>query len=147
MLLMKPSAVTSDFLNTGQGSMPLIICKDAPRIWKKLDEAGYREVQVNAALSKKLLEYGREDRPKYVDEVLKSVLNERVPMLVTRFEMLFDPRYEIDVLKFFCEKARFAPIAVKWPGAYSAGKLTYADPEYPDYHEFDCNAYQIRIVL
>ena len=50
------------------------------------------------------------------------------PVLITDFEMLFDPRYEIDVIKLFCDKARITNVAVKWPGKYTNSKLTYAEP-------------------
>ena len=37
-------------------------------------------------------------------------------------------------------------IAVRWPGGNTSTKLTYATPEDPDYHEYDCEKYPIRIV-
>ena len=146
MVILKPSALTAELLTTGQSGMPLVICTDVPRAQKRIQDAGYQEVQINKELSKRLLEIPKDDRPKLVENTLKSMLNYHVPIYVTGFEMLFDPRYEIDVLRFFCEKARIINVAIKWPGGFSNGKLTYASPEESDYHEYDCNAYQIRIV-
>ena len=146
MDVLKPSALTLEVLNAGQSGVPLIICTDVPRVRKRIDSAGYQEVQINMELSKRLLNIPRDDRPKLVEKTLKSMFNYHVPIFVTNFEMLFDPRYEIDILRFFCEKARIINVAIKWPGKLIDGKLTYANPEDPDYHEFDCNAYQIRIV-
>ncbi len=37
--------------------------------------------------------------------------------------MLFDPRYEIDVIKLFCDKARITNVVVKWPGTFINGKV------------------------
>ena len=139
-------ALTTEILSTAQNGVPLVICTDAPRVIKKIESAGYREVQVNQELSKKLLEYPKEERPSLVEKELKSILNNTDPVFVTRFEMLFDPRYKIDVLKLFCDKARLINVAIKWSGLYIDGKLTYASPEDSDYHEFDCQKYQIRIV-
>ena len=143
---LKPSALTTELLNTEQSGVPLVICSEAPRVRKRIESAGYQEVKINKELSKRLLDIPKEDRPKRVEKALKGMLNYHVPIFVTDFEMLFDPRYEIDVLRFFCEKARIINVAIKWPGQFTDGKLTYATPEDPDYHEFDCNAYQIRIV-
>ena len=146
MELLKPSMLSSELLNSGQNRMPLIICTDAPRVKKKLDEAGYKEYQINIHLSKRLLDYQQNVRPSYVEGTLKELLDNSEPVLITEFEMLFDPRYELDVLKFFSDEARLFNVAVKWPGKFSENRLTYANPGDPDYHEFDCNTYQIRIV-
>ena len=146
MDMIKPSALTSEVLNTGQSGVPLIVCTDVPRVLKRIDNAGYQEVQVNMELSRRLLSIPKDDRPKYVEKTLKSMLNYRVPIFVMDFEMLFDPRYEIDILRFFCEKARIINVAIKWPGKFADGKLIYASPEDHDYHEYDCNAYRIRII-
>lgn len=146
MEILKPSALTADFLNTGQNGIPLFICTDVQRARKKLEEASYKTVSVNALLSKALIEYSASERPKHIEAELKKILSYHVPILITDFEMLFDPRYEIDVIKLFCEKARVINVAVKWPGKFTGTKLTYAEPEYKDYHEFNCSLYQIRIV-
>ena len=146
MVILKPSALTAELLTTGQSGMPLVICTDVPRVKKRIQDAGYQEVQINKELSKRLLEIPKDDRPKLVEKTLKSMLNYHVSIYIIGFEILFDPRYEIDVLKFFCEKARIINVAVKWPGRFSNGKLTYASYGDPDYHEYDCNAYQIQIV-
>ena len=146
MDILNLSALTLEFLNSGQSGIPLVICTDALRVLKRIDKAGYKEIQINQELSKRLLDIPKEDRPKCVERKLKNMLNYHVPIFVMDFEMLFDPRYEIDILRFFCEKARIINVAIKWPGQFIEGKLTYANPEDADYHEFDCNAYQIRIV-
>lgn len=147
MEILKPSALNLDLLCGNQSGEPLIICTDAPRVKRALDNAEYQERQINLELARRLLDYPKDERPKYVEQTLKSVTNCTTPILVTDFEMLFDPRYEIDVLRFFCEKARIVNVAVKWPGQFANNKLTYARPEDADYHEYDCNAYHIRIVL
>ncbi len=146
MIIIKSSSLTKELLNTGQCGVPLMICTDTPRVYKKILDAGYHHVKINAELSKRLLEYQINDRPKRVEELLRDILNNVIPIYITDFEMLFDPRYEIDVIKLFCEKARIVNIAVRWPGHFINGNLTYAEPGDPDYHEYDCNAYQIRIV-
>ena len=123
MDILKPSALTSEILNTWQSGVPLVICTDVPRVRKRIDSAGYQEVKINKELSKRLLDIPKDDRPKRVEKTLKGMLNYHVPIFVMDFEMLFDPRYEIDVLRFFCEKARIINVAIRWPGQFTDGKL------------------------
>ena len=146
MDVIKPSSITQEFLNTGQQGIPLIICTDSGRVYKRLESANYKTLQLNEPISKALLDYSPGERPTKVESVFKKTLRFDSSVLITDFEMLFDPRYEIDVIKLFCDRARITNVAVKWPGKFINGKLTYAEPGDPDYHEFDCNAYQIRIV-
>ena len=146
MELIRASSLTSDCINTSPNGTPIIICTESRRVLKKIDEAGYVPIRINAALAKALLEFTPSERPNKVENCFKTLVDSYGSVFITDFEMLFDPRYEIDVIKLFCEKARFVNVAVKWPGKFSSGKLTYANLEDPDYHEFDFNAYQIRIV-
>ena len=60
MDILKPSALTAEFLNAGQSGMPLIICTDVPRVKKRIESAGYEKVQINKELSKRLLEQPKE---------------------------------------------------------------------------------------
>lgn len=145
MLEIQPVSVTADLLSA-PGGMPLIICSASPRLQKRVDAAGYKTIRVNVPLSKALLSFPKEDRPRHVEEELQKILDGSEPILLTDFEMLFDPHYEIDILKIFCERARAVNLAVRWPGGYTPSKLTYAAPEDLDYHEYNCLKYQIRVV-
>ncbi len=146
MEILKASSITLDYLNTGQNGIPLILCSDSGRIIKRVEEAGYQSARINVGLSKTLLSFPPDERPKRVETCFKDLTASQNMLFIRDFEMLFDPRYEIDVIKLFCDKARITNVAVKWPGKFINGKLTYAEPGDPDYHEYDCNAYQIRIV-
>lgn len=146
MVVLKSSALSKEYLNTGQCGVPLIICTDAPRVYKKVLDAGYQTIRVNVALSKQLLAFNQDDRPIVVEGLLSNMLNSIGPIYITDFEMLFDPRYAFDVIKLFCEKARIVSIAVKWPGIFTGSHLLYSEPGDADYHKYDCNNYQIRIV-
>lgn len=53
---LKPSALTTELLNTGQSGVPLVICSEAPRVRKRIESAGYQEVKINKELSKRLLD-------------------------------------------------------------------------------------------
>jgi hypothetical protein len=52
-------------------------------------------------------------RPQFVaDEVMKIVSSIQGPIFLTDYEMLFDPRYSIDVIRFFYELSRRAKIVI-----------------------------------
>ena len=70
---LKPSALTTELLNTGQSGVPLVICSEAPRVRKRIESAGYQEVKINKELSKRLLDIPKEDRPKLVEKALKGI--------------------------------------------------------------------------
>ena len=146
MEILKASALTREYLNSDQNGIPVIICTDAGRVIKRIEEAGYQSISVNVRLSKALLSFPPDERPQRVESCFRMVLETHSMLFIKDFEMLFDPRYEIDVIKLFCNKARTTNVAVKWPGSYINGKLTYAHSGDPDYHEYNCNAYQMRIV-
>lgn len=126
--------------------MPVIICTDSSRTWKRISDAGYQDFRVNLPLSKALLQYKPEERIIYIEKEMHKLLSKPELVFLTDFEMLFDPRYEIDVLKIFCDRARHYPLIIKWPGSISHSKLIYAEYGDPDYHEYDCANYQVVIV-
>ena len=145
MLEIQPVSVTADLLSA-PGGMPLIICSASPHLQKRVDTAGYKTIRINAPLSKALLSFSNEERPRHIEEELQKILSDSEPILLTDFEMLFDPHYEIDILKIFCERARTVNLAVRWPGEYIPSKLTYATPGDLYYHEYNRVKYQIRVV-
>ena len=145
MMIIRQSDVTGETLRSSCG-MPLILCSIPPRIQRMLDDANYQTISINTPLSKALLQYPTEERSARLEKELQIILNADGPLLLIDFEMLFDPRHKIDVLKLFCERARIIDLAILWPGYCSSKKLCYAAPEDPDYHEYDCDKYQIRIV-
>lgn len=145
MVEIKAAALSDEILDFPAG-MPLIICTSAPRIMRKISQHGYQQLRLNAELSKAILAFSPQERAAQIESAVKSLIPIHSSLLVSEFEMLFDPRYKIDVLKLYCERAKSSRIAIVWPGTYEDGKLSYAQPEDPDYNLFYCDNYQIRIV-
>ena len=92
MEILKPSALNSAMLTNVQSGTPLIVCTDAPRVERVLNNTGYQDVQINQELANRLLFYAKDERPSHVEEALKDILNYHVPIYISAFEMLFDPR-------------------------------------------------------
>ena len=145
MVEIKAAALTDEILDSPSG-MPLIICSNAPRVLRKITQHGYQQLRLNVELSKALISFPPQERPAHIETAIKSLIPAHSSLLISGFEMLFDPRYKIDVLKLLCERAKLSRIAVIWPGTYEDGKLSYAQPEDPDYNLFYCINHQIRIV-
>lgn len=145
MVEIKAASLTDEILDSPAG-MPLIICSNAPRVLRKITQHGYQQLRLNAELSKALIPFPPQERQSKIETAIKSLIPRQSTLLISDFEMLFDPRYKIDVLKLFCERAKSSRIAVIWPGTIEDGKLSYAQPEDPDYHLFYGDNYQIRIV-
>lgn len=145
MVEIKAATLNDEILDSPAG-MPLIICSSAPRIIRKISQHGYQQLRLNTVLSKALLAFPPQERPSQIETLIKSLIPPQSALLISEFEMLFDPRYKIDVLKLYCERSKASRMAIIWPGTYEDGKLSYAQPEDPDYNLFYGDNYQIRIV-
>lgn len=145
MIELNASRVTDDILRSSD-RMPFIICTDAPRVSRRISDAGFESVNVNLYLAKALMDYPPEERRLRAEEEFKAILAGKEAVFLENYEMLFDPRYQIDVIKSFCDRARHMKLAAKWPGTYKENHLIYAEPDAPDYYCCDCSRLQIRIV-
>ena len=64
-------------------------------------------------------------------------------LTVTDMDVLFNPAYEIDVLRLLETSYRRKLYSIIWPGRYACGKLTYSEIGYDDYQEYDTSDYDI----
>lgn len=76
--------------------------------------------------------------------VLSSVSEEPV---IKDFDVMFNPEYQVDVIKVFMNVYRKKAFSVIWAGRYEDGKLYYAEEGYRDYKVFDVNDYDITVVI
>ena len=143
----KSSSITNEMLIHKPNGIPIVLCSSAPRVMRKLSDAGYVLLSLNKEVSSVLLKFGADDRPSKVLDVIKKLLEETAAsVIVTDFEMLFDPRYKLDVLNVFCDAARTKNIAVKWCGSVTEDSLCFSEPQYPDYHNYKIQRYTLICV-
>lgn len=71
----------------------------------------------------------------------------KAPTLLEEYEILFDPRYDVDAIKVFTELARRQKVVVKWCGRLNGNSLEYATPDDKDYHSFRIQDYDIICVI
>ena len=95
-------------------------------------------VNVNLALSKKLLELTRTQRSRQVERLLKEVIA-AVPgevVLLDNLEVLFDTSLEVEPLRLLQMSSRNRTVVASWNGSFRAGTLTYAEPGHPEFIQF-----------
>ena len=129
-------------------NMPIVLCSSAPRLKKIIAEAGFKELSLNKILAEALVQKEESLRPQFVsDEAIRIITSIQGPIFLTDYEMLFDPRYNIDVIRLFYELSRRAKIVIKWCGTLDDNHLVYATPAYSDFHSYNIHDYDITCVI
>jgi hypothetical protein len=102
-------------------------------------ERGWPLVNVNLALSEKLLELTAKQRALRVARLVDDIVQEQAAdtVLLDNIEMLFHPDLKQDPLRLLQSLARNRTIVATWRGAQAGSSLTYAVPEHPEFRRFD----------
>jgi len=125
---------------------PVVFCIDKGRLSPYIRE--FKVLSVNRVLSNSLLGYDCGKRNLFVaDELNKIIENSDEPILITDFEMLFNPEYQFDILKLFILANRKHKIAVLWCGRFADGNLRFAEPGYVDYKSYNIKEYDISCII
>ena len=82
-----------------------------------------------------------------LEQIFNKVLD-RYPDGVTikDIDVMFNPEYQVDVLKILIEARKRKKYSVIWPGRFEDGKLIYAEEGYPDYKVYEIANYDITCV-
>jgi hypothetical protein len=129
-------------------NLPIVICSDLPRFNKIIFESGFKELSLNKILVEILVKKDTETRTQFVyEEVIKIITSKQSPVLLTDYEILFDPRYNIDVIRLFYEISRRTKIVIKWCGMLEDDRLVYANPVFKDFHSYNIHDYDIICVI
>lgn len=67
--------------------------------------------------------------------------------IIKDIDVMFNPEYQLDVLRTLINVSKKKSFMVIWPGTYKDGKLIYAQEDYRDYKSFDLNNYDITVVI
>ena len=133
--------------NIAKSNVPTIICNLSKRYLNSIFEISDETISLNLILAQNLLKFNADERTEMVHQEALNLLTQSVtPLLLKDFEMLFDPRYNIDVLRLITEVSRKRKIIAIWPGVLDKDNLVYADAESPDYQVFNINNYDIICV-
>lgn len=140
------SAVEIEKILSWQDSKAIIICTNYNKIKRYFKE--YHTVALGKELADRLIRYPQEQRKEIIFKELDSLLlNSRdEKILVKDIEVLFNPEYKIDVLKYFVGLARVKKVAVVWSGIVVEDYLQYAEIQYEDYQRYLIKNYDIVCV-
>lgn len=130
-----------------RSNVPTIICNLSKRYLNRIFEISDETISLNLILAQNLLKFKSDERPDLVHQEAMNLLTQgAIPLLLKDFEMLFDPRYKIDVVKVIIEVSRRRKIIALWPGTLNESNLVYANAESPDYQVFSIKNYDIICV-
>lgn len=68
-------------------------------------------------------------------------------VVIKDIDVMFNPAYQVDVLKILTEARKSKPYSVIWPGRYENGTLYYSEQGYPDYKTYEVKNYDITCVI
>lgn len=103
---------------------------------------------VSKQLAEALLECKPNRRSMKMGQIFDSVLA-RYPdgVIIKDIDVMFNPEYQIDVLKLLVDARKRKDYKVIWPGRYEDGKLIYGEEGYLDYKVFDVVNYDITFII
>lgn len=143
--------INVSMLNTNvlkKATTPIILCSFSNRVAKLMESGKFVPLNLNIKLAEALLKIPQSQRSRKAnDEIMKIVSECHDPTFLEDYEILFDPRYDIDAIKVFIEISRRQKVVVKWRGRLNGNSLEYAAPEYSDYHSFRIQDYDITCVI
>ena len=125
---------------------PVILCTNRPDLERAINESGYQTVSLNLPLAQSIINLDLREVCSVLPRNVQEILPPSKPVYLVDYEMLFDPRYEVDVLRLFVDIARRNKLIVKWCGKVDGETLTYAEQGYADYKRYKINDYDVVIV-
>ena len=116
--------------------------------YRALEKASMEAVSLSKPLSEAISGCKPNRRSMKLEQIFYSVL-ERYPegVIVKDIDVLFNPDYQVDILRLLTETYKRKRYSVIWPGARSEGKLIYGEEGYRDYKVYDINKYDITCVI
>lgn len=120
---------------------PIIYCNPGSDIL-------HSAVSVNVELAKKLAAIKPNRRTMRMEQCIRQVI-EMLPddTVIKDIDVLFNPNYEIDILRVLSSLAKSKPYRLIWPGEIDGKRLIYADEGYSDYKVYDIEKYDVTCVI
>jgi len=98
------------------------------------ESRNYPYLNINLHLSQRMLELPRSKRPRQVDRIFNTLVDENQGdlLVLDNLEILFDPSLQIDPLRLLKAVSRKQTIVAAWNGTLHDGVLRYAEPDHPE---------------
>lgn len=124
---------------------PVIICDKHESIIQEYNT--FNLISLGIELSDKLVRYKADERDDIVlDELDKLLKNKSRQLIIKDIDILFNPNYKFDILRYFCNLARIKQVIILWNGEVSNGILKYSENGYLDFKKYIIKNYDIICV-
>lgn len=103
---------------------------------------------IGKEIADELLTIKPERRSMKLEQIFNTVLD-RYPdgVIITDIDVMFNPEYQVDVLKILIAARKRKKYSVIWPGSFEDGRLIYAEEGYMDYRVYEIANYDITCVI
>ena len=127
-----------------KAKMPVIFLSPYPALLPK----DHICLDLNLFLAERISAVPEEQRCyRITDEIRDLLYNDPYPVFLDRYEMLFSPSYQLNVLRLFADIARVRPFYTQWPGYCRQSALIYAEPGDPEYRNYHITDHDVIVVL
>ena len=131
-----------DLLNISSTTNRLLV------YYKRLQQLQQQPVSVSKRLAEKLLDIRPRRRSMRLEQCFNEVLRELPDGVIIRdFDVMFNPDYQVDVLKTLTDARRHKEYSAIWPGEKKDGKLIYSEEGYPDYKTYEIENYDVTCIV
>ena len=115
--------------------------------YKKMQKPTEPE-SVSKPMAEALLKCKPNRRSMKLGQIFNTVLDQYPEGVVIKdIDVMFNPKYQVDVLKILSEARKRKRYSVVWPGRCEEGKLIYGEEGYPDYKVFEIENYDVTCVI
>jgi len=101
------------------------------------ERPGFRYLNVNLELSRRLLELSARERSLAVPRLLGEIVaGDGHVALLDNIEILFDVSLKVDPLRLLQRLSRNRTVVAAWNGSVEGGYLTYAAPDHAEHRRY-----------
>lgn len=126
----------------------VVICMKYDEFLKYKEIKDLRIINLGLDLSLVLKEHPVESRNSKVIDELNNIFAraQTEHILVKNLDMLFNPEYKLNILKYFINLSRNRLIFLEWPGKLKNRELEYSEINYSDYQKYNIDNYKIALI-
>lgn len=108
----------------------------------RLLPADASKINLGLSLSEALMEQKNVEAQPLLAVILSALIpGDSKDVVLERIDILFDPRWELDVIRLLLSVGRNHRLYILWPGQINGNILQYAQPETDDYAIYDIGNY------
>ncbi|WP_195245442.1 BREX-3 system P-loop-containing protein BrxF [Clostridium celatum] len=108
----------------------------------------YKYISLGESLSKKLIKNDKVIRNRKVKLELDNIIlnNDNTSLVVDNIDILFNPEYKLNILKYFENVSKKKKIILVWPGNLDKNELVYSKLEFNDYKRYKIKDYNFILL-